>query len=57
MRANGPLSPGGTAAALVTHLHSDHADPVAIRKALAPGAPVYRPGTGHRTGRRPQMDL
>ncbi len=35
--------PGETAAALVTHLHSDHADPVAIRKALADGAPVYRP--------------
>ncbi|MEV5595322.1 MBL fold metallo-hydrolase [Streptomyces sp. NPDC052496] len=27
----------------MTHLHSDHADPVAIRKALAAGAPVYRP--------------
>ncbi len=35
--------PGETVAALVTHLHTDHADPVAIRKALAPGAPVYRP--------------
>nr|WP_199930982.1 MBL fold metallo-hydrolase [Streptomyces sp. CB02923] len=35
--------PGETAAALVTHLHSDHADPVAIRRALADGAPVYRP--------------
>lgn len=35
--------PGETVAALVTHLHTDHADPVAIRRALAPGAPVYRP--------------
>ncbi|WP_051898718.1 MBL fold metallo-hydrolase [Sciscionella sediminilitoris] len=39
-----PLSrPGATAAALVTHLHSDHADPVAARVALAEGAPVFRP--------------
>ncbi|MBC7799408.1 MAG: MBL fold metallo-hydrolase [Gemmatimonadaceae bacterium] len=38
-----PLRPGGTAAALVTHLHSDHADPVAIAAALAGGAPVFRP--------------
>lgn len=36
-------SPGATTAALVTHLHPDHADPVAIAAALAPGAPVYRP--------------
>ena len=38
-----PLRPGETAAALVTHLHPDHADPVALAAALAPGAPVYRP--------------
>ena len=38
-----PLKPGGTTAALVTHLHPDHADPVAIAAALAPGAPVFRP--------------
>ncbi|MFE7118291.1 MBL fold metallo-hydrolase [Streptomyces sp. NPDC057654] len=35
--------PGEAVAALVTHLHTDHADPVAIRKALAEGAPIYRP--------------
>lgn len=35
--------PGGTSAALVTHLHIDHADPAAIRRALAADAPVYRP--------------
>lgn len=38
-----PLRPGGATAALVTHLHSDHADPVALSDALAPGAPVFRP--------------
>ena len=38
-----PLKPGGTTAALVTHLHADHADPVAIAAALAGGAPVFRP--------------
>lgn len=30
-------------AALVTHLHRDHADPAALKKALAEGAPVFRP--------------
>lgn len=38
-----PSKPGATTAALVTHLHSDHADPVALAAALAPGAPVFRP--------------
>ncbi len=38
-----PQGPGRAAAALVTHLHSDHADPVAIAAALAEGAPVFRP--------------
>ncbi|WP_329071584.1 MBL fold metallo-hydrolase [Streptomyces sp. NBC_01429] len=46
-----PSAPGGTAAALVTHLHLDHADPVTIGAALAEGAPVFRPeparGTDH----------
>ncbi len=44
--ARTPLpSPRGTGAvaALVTHLHSDHADPPAIARAIAPGAPVLRP--------------
>lgn len=38
-----PLKPGGTSVALVTHLHSDHADPAAIVAALTQGAPVFRP--------------
>lgn len=38
-----PDRPGEACAALVTHLHSDHADPAAIADALAPGAPVLRP--------------
>lgn len=38
-----PQGPGRAAAALVTHLHSDHADPFLIAAALAPGAPVFRP--------------
>jgi L-ascorbate metabolism protein UlaG (beta-lactamase superfamily) len=33
----------GAVAALVTHMHSDHADPPAIARVLAPGAPVLRP--------------
>ena len=38
-----PLSRGNASAALVTHLHSDHADPVTLAAALADGAPVLRP--------------
>jgi L-ascorbate metabolism protein UlaG (beta-lactamase superfamily) len=38
-----PSRPGEACAALVTHLHSDHADPAAIADAIAPGAPVLRP--------------
>lgn len=38
-----PERPGEAAAALVTHLHADHADPAAIAAALRPGAPVLRP--------------
>ncbi len=45
-----PSRLGGTTAALVTHLHSDHADPVALAAALAPGAPVYRPEPNPGTG-------
>ncbi|MRT10439.1 MBL fold metallo-hydrolase [Pantoea agglomerans] len=37
------LRQGKATAALVTHLHSDHADPVALSVALADGAPVFRP--------------
>lgn len=38
-----PTRPGEALAALVTHLHADHADPGAIVAAIAPGAPVLRP--------------
>jgi L-ascorbate metabolism protein UlaG (beta-lactamase superfamily) len=38
-----PARPGRALAALVTHLHADHADPDAIRAALAPGGAVLRP--------------
>lgn len=38
-----PSRPGRTNAALITHLHFDHTDPAALRRALAPGAPLYRP--------------
>ena len=40
----------GALAGMITHLHRDHADAVALTAALAPGAPVYEPvgygGTG-----------
>ncbi|MDA3645478.1 MBL fold metallo-hydrolase [Saccharopolyspora indica] len=40
--------PSGTVtAALVTHLHRDHADAAALADVLAPGAPVLRPAPGH----------
>ena len=35
--------PRGASVALVTHLHSDHADPATIAAALADGAPIFRP--------------
>ena len=45
-----PSKLGEIIAALVTHLHSDHADPVALAAALAPGAPVFRPEPNPGTG-------
>lgn len=39
----GPSRPGQVAGALVTHLHSDHADPVALTRALRPDGRVLRP--------------
>ena len=45
-----PLGPGKAVAALVTHLHADHADPHAIAYALADGAPVFRPEPNPGTG-------
>ncbi|MCX2478331.1 MBL fold metallo-hydrolase [Pedobacter sp. MC2016-15] len=46
-----PLSskPGSASAALVTHLHSDHADPSALFLALRTGAPVLRPAAASGT--------
>ncbi|WP_205696856.1 MBL fold metallo-hydrolase [Conexibacter sp. SYSU D00693] len=41
-----PAQPGRAVAALVTHLHRDHADARAIAKALAPDAPVLEPLAG-----------
>lgn len=38
-----PSAPGAVSLALVTHLHSDHADPAALARALSPGAVVLRP--------------
>jgi L-ascorbate metabolism protein UlaG (beta-lactamase superfamily) len=39
----GPSCPGAAALALVTHLHSDHADPDAFAAALAPDGVLLRP--------------
>ena len=38
-----PRASDGAGAGLVTHLHPDHADPVALAAALQAGAPVFRP--------------
>lgn len=38
-----PATPGAAVAGLVTHLHRDHADAVALAAALRPGAPVLGP--------------
>ncbi|MES0832702.1 MBL fold metallo-hydrolase [Nocardiopsis tropica] len=44
----GLAAPSGKAtAALLTHLHRDHADASALADALTPGAPVLRPAPGH----------
>lgn len=45
-----PSTPGEVALALVTHLHSDHADPPALARALAPGAEVLRPAPARGEG-------
>ncbi len=45
-----PQGPGCAVAALVTHLHADHADPFLIAATLAPGAPVFRPEPNPGTG-------
>ncbi len=42
--APAPIAPReGAGAALLTHLHRDHADAATLRAALAPGAPVLAP--------------
>ena len=38
-----PRASAGAVAGLLTHLHPDHADPVALAAALRDGAPVFRP--------------
>lgn len=47
--------PGGTSVALVTHLHADHADPNAIKRALQDHAPVFR--TARATGTEADLAL
>ena len=47
--------PGGAAAALLTHLHADHADPDALAVALRAGAPVLRPAAA--TGDEDDVEL
>jgi len=41
--------PGLASVALLTHLHSDHADPEALKIALQEGAPVFRPAPASGT--------
>ena len=45
-----PSSPGRASVALVTHLHSDHADADALGRALAPDGVVLRPPPATGTG-------
>ena len=40
----GPSVPGEVSLGLVTHLHSDHTDPPALKRALSPDGLVLRPG-------------
>ena len=47
--------PGKAVAALLTHLHADHADADALALALRPGAPVYRPAPA--TGSSEDVEL
>lgn len=42
--------PGSVHAGLLTHLHSDHADAEALKRALRPGAAVLRPERASGTG-------
>ena len=47
--------PASAVAAIVTHLHADHADPVALAPALREGAPVFRPERAAGSG--PDLEL
>lgn len=47
--------PASAVAAVVTHLHPDHADPVALDAALRKGAPVFRPEPAVGSG--PDLEL
>jgi L-ascorbate metabolism protein UlaG (beta-lactamase superfamily) len=52
--ARGPLFPpsnaGKVSVALATHLHADHADPLALAQALAPDGVLLRPAPGAGDG-------
>jgi L-ascorbate metabolism protein UlaG (beta-lactamase superfamily) len=39
----GPSAPGTVSLALVSHLHADHADPLALEQAMAPDGVILRP--------------
>ncbi len=45
-----PTNPGGVSVAMVTHLHSDHTDPGAIARALAPEGELLRPAPADGEG-------
>lgn len=47
--------PGNVSAALLTHLHADHADPDALAVALRQDAPVFRPAPA--TGTKDDVEL
>ena len=47
--------PASAVAGLLTHLHADHADPVALAGALRKGAPVFRPEPVSGSG--PDLEL
>ena len=50
-----PRASEGAVAGIVTHLHADHADPVALAAALRDGAPVFRPEPASGSG--PDLEL
>ena len=47
--------PASAVAAIVTHLHADHADPAALASALRQGTPVFRPEPAAGSG--PDVEL